>query len=102
MLERYAESINLLAYLIFLLLSAAVAFTRWRAHAKKDRIDIFYTRALGIEEQADGSNHVDLLSQLRELEQEAFRSLIAEKLAANESFRIFIDLLQRIRADLSV
>jgi TRAP-type uncharacterized transport system substrate-binding protein len=101
-LERYAESINLLAYLIFLLLSAAVAFTRWRAHAKKDRIDIFYTRALGIAEQADGTNHVEMLAQLRELEQEAFRSLIAEKLAANESFRIFIDLLQRIRADLSV
>jgi TRAP-type uncharacterized transport system substrate-binding protein len=100
-LERYAESINLLAYLIFLILSAVVAFMRWRAHTKKDRIDTFYTRALGIAEQADGTNHADLLLQLHELEQEAFRSLIAEKLAANESFRIFTDLLQRIRADLS-
>ena len=100
-LERYAESINLLVYLIFLILSATVAFTRWRAHNKKDRIDTFYTRALGIAEQADGSNHTQLLLQLHELEQEAFRSLIAEKLAANESFRIFTDLAQRIRAELS-
>ncbi len=100
-LERYAESINLLVYIIFLLLSAVVAFVRWRNHRKKDRIDTFYVRALGIREQAGGDNHEQLLAQLGELEQEAFQSLIGEKLAANESFRIFTDLLSRIRVELS-
>jgi len=100
-LERYAESINLLVYLIFLILSAVVAFMRWRLHRKKNRIDQFYVNALSIEERADGKNSAELLAELHELEQEAFRWLIAEKLAANESFRIFTDLVARIRADLS-
>ena len=99
-LERYAESINLLVYLIFLILSAVVAFMRWRLHRKKNRIDQFYIQALGIEERANGENSAELLVELHDLEHEAFRWLIAEKLAANESFRIFTDLLLRIRADL--
>ena len=101
LLERYAESINLLVYMVFLLLSAAVAFARWRLHRKKDRIDTFYVRALGIQEQISASNHPELLDQLNDLEKEAFQSLIEEKLAANESFRIFTDLLLRVRADLA-
>lgn len=100
LLERYAETINLLVYVIFLLLSAGVAFARWRLHRKKDRIDTFYVRALGIQEQADGENAQELLMQLSALEQEAFKSLIDEKLSANESFRIFTDLVARVRAGL--
>lgn len=100
LLERYAETINLLVYIVFLLLSAGVALYRWRLHRKKDRIDTFYVRALGIQEQANGDNTEELLVQLSALEQEAFKSLIDEKLSANESFRIFTDLLARVRAGL--
>ncbi len=100
LLERYAETINLLVYVVFLLLSAGVAFVRWRSHRKKDRIDTFYVRALGIQEQANGENTQELLAQLSALEQEAFQSLIDEKLSANESFRIFTDLVTRVRAGL--
>ncbi len=67
---------------------------------KKDRIDTFYVRALGIQEQATAQNTEEQLVQLKDLEQEAFKSLIEEKLAANESFRIFTDLLLRVRTDL--
>lgn len=100
LLERYAETINLLVYMVFLLLSAGVAFARWRLHRKKDRIDTFYVRALGIQEQANAQNTEELLAQLKALEHEAFQSLIDEKLSANESFRIFTDLLMRVRTDL--
>jgi TRAP-type uncharacterized transport system substrate-binding protein len=100
LLERYAETINLLVYMVFLLLSAGVAFARWRLHRKKDRIDTFYVAALGIQEQANAQNTEELLVQLAALEQEAFKSLIDEKLSANESFRIFTDLLLRVRTDL--
>jgi hypothetical protein len=99
LLERYAETINLLVYIVFLLLSAGVAFVRWRIYRKKDRIDTFYVRALGIQEQANGENIEELLVQLKALEQEAFHSLIDEKLSPNESFRIFTDLLLRVRTD---
>jgi len=100
-LERYAESVNLLVYLIFLVLSAAVAVMRWRLHRKKNRIDRFYVQALGIESRAAAENKDQLLLELNALEKEAFSWLIDEKLAANESFRIFTDLVARIRLDLS-
>lgn len=99
-LERYAETINMLVYVAFLIITGFLGLARWRAHRKKDRIDTFYTRALEIREQATRENSPALKQQLLKLEQEAFQSLIAEKLAANESFRIFTDLMTRIHTDL--
>ncbi|PLW66835.1 TAXI family TRAP transporter solute-binding subunit [Pseudohalioglobus lutimaris] len=99
-IERYAETINLVVYITFLFISAFLAFTRWRDHRKKDRIDVFYERILKIrDEQTNRSAH-ERLAELRALEQEAFGSLMKEKLAANESFRIFTDLLSAARNDI--
>lgn len=100
LLERYAETINMLIYLAFLVLTGLVGFSRWRAQRKKDRIDTFYTRVLAIAERAAGEEHSLLTRELDALEREAFTSLIAEKLAADESFRIFIEILTRTRSRL--
>jgi TRAP-type uncharacterized transport system substrate-binding protein len=99
-LERYAETINMLVYLLFLLLTGFIAAARWRAQRKKDRIDTFYTRVLAIRRSAADSNPQQLWQELRALEEEAFDSLIREKLAADESFRIFTNLLTRTQAEL--
>ncbi len=99
-LERYAETINMLVYVVFLLISGFLAMARWNAHRKKDRIDTFYTRAFAIRKQAQPENCRELKEQLIKLEEEAFASLINEKLAANESFRIFTDLLARIHSEI--
>ena len=99
-LERYAETINLLVYLVFLLLTGGIALTRWHAHRKKDRIDAFYSKVFAIRTRAMSEPSDPLLLELQQLEQEAFESLIAEKLAADESFRIFIELLTRATAEL--
>ena len=101
LLERYAESINLLVYLAFLLLTGLLGFARWRAQRKKNRVDTFYTRVLAIRERARTEDPSPLLQELSELEREAFSLLIEEKLAADESFRIFTDLLSRARDELS-
>jgi TRAP-type uncharacterized transport system substrate-binding protein len=100
LLERYAETINMLMYVAFLLLTGLLAFARWRAQRKKDRIDTFYVRVLAVSERTVGEDQKTLLDELARIEKEAFESLIAEKLAANESFRIFTDLLARTRADI--
>jgi hypothetical protein len=100
LLERYAETINLLVYLTFLLLTGLLGLARWRSRRKKDRIDTFYRRVLAIRERAEGEDPERLLEELIALENEAFESLIAERLAANESFRIFTDLMTRTRAEL--
>ncbi|MCP4048008.1 MAG: hypothetical protein GY732_18700 [Gammaproteobacteria bacterium] len=99
-LERYAETINMLVYVVFLLITGFLTAARWNAHRKKDRIDSFYTRAFAIRKQAQPSNCRELKKQLIGLEDEAFASLINEKLAANESFRIFTDLLARIHSEI--
>lgn len=96
-LERYAESINMLVYVTFLLMSGFLALARWRAQRKKDRIDVFYERVLAVRDQIGSVSAATLLSELSSLEREAFSSLIEERLAANESFRIFTDLLFRVR-----
>ncbi len=100
LLERYAETINMLMYLTFLLITGFVALTRWRGRMKKDRIDVFYERVMAIRARMNTENPEELLAELEALEQEAFDSLIREKLAANESFRIFTDLMNRLRNEL--
>jgi TRAP-type uncharacterized transport system substrate-binding protein len=101
LLERYAESINLLVYIAFLLLTGVLGLARWGARRKKGRVDEFYLRVLDIRRRANDGGREQLLAELDALEQEAFEALVAEKLAADESFRIFTDLLVRVRAELN-
>lgn len=101
LLERYAESINMLVYLAFLLMTAFLALARWRARRKEDRIDIFYEQVLAVRDRIGVEEPSVLLQELTDLERQAFDSLVNGRLAANESFRIFTDLLYRARADCS-
>ena len=101
LIERYAEMINMLAYLAVMVVSGFLGLARWRARRKKDRIDVFYLKVLAIQGRAREEDHRRLRKELQELEEEAFASLIAEKLAADESFRIFTDLLERVRMQLA-
>ncbi len=99
-IERYAETINMLVYVAFLLLTGVVGFTRYRARRKKDRIDTYYARVLDIRRSATTQAREQCLADLRKLEEEAFDALIAEKLAADESFRIFIELASRTASEI--
>ncbi len=99
-IERYAETINMLVYLSFLMISAFLAFARWREHRKKDRIDVFYNRVLLIRDEQPPRPAAQRLADLQRIEREAFNSLISEKLSANESFRIFTDLLGTTREEI--
>jgi TRAP-type uncharacterized transport system substrate-binding protein len=99
-IERYAETINMLVYVSFLMISAVLAFARWRDRVKKDRIDVFYARVLVIRDEPGKRTAEERLAELDALEREAFESLISEKLSANESFRIFTDLLRQTREEI--
>lgn len=99
-LERYAESLNFLVYLIVLLFTGAVTFGRWRARRRKDRIDGFYLRVLDLRRNAGFDDPNRLLGELEKIEDEAFQGLIAERLAADDSFRIFTELAESLRREL--
>ncbi len=71
---------------------------------RKDRIDEFYEQILSIRDSLPQQDTVDIAAvrrQVRGLQDEALQMLIEEKLAADESFRIFMslsnDLLDELR-----
>lgn len=100
LLERYADAINLVIYLGILLVTGLAGFMRWRSQRKKNRVDTFYSRLLQIRERAAHEPRDTLLAEVRALELEAYQLLIEEKLAADDSFRIFTDLLASVSAEL--
>jgi hypothetical protein len=57
-------------------------------------------RTLALRKQGNGENENELIEELNQLEEEAFQSLVNGKLAADESFRIFTELLSRSRQEL--
>ncbi|GAB5415547.1 MAG: hypothetical protein Cons2KO_31500 [Congregibacter sp.] len=99
-LERYAESLNFIVYMVVLLSTGGVALGRWRARKRKDRIDTFYMRVLELRRQAGFADPQTVLAQLEDIEGEAFQGLIAERLAADDSFRIFTELAEGLRLEL--
>lgn len=96
-LERYAEAISLLVYLLVLCLTGLVALGRWQARRKKNRIDVFYADLMQIKGRLGEVPGAELLAELDVLEARAFEMLIDEQLAADESFRIFLQLMQSTR-----
>jgi hypothetical protein len=72
---------------------------------RKNRIDAFCQRAIGIRDGIvdpdNADERRDAIAGLKALQDQAYDMLIHEKLAADESFRIFISLCNDIIADLS-
>lgn len=95
-LERYAEILGLSFTLLLTIISAVVSFTRWNNLRKKNRIDIFYTELMDIKSSITTTNNLDegfkLINRIKQNQSKAFDMLIDEKLLANESFKIFMDL----------
>ena len=78
------------------LASAFIAGIRILRMRRKNRIDRFYAATIdirrSIKDLHDPVEHQQAIARVRELQDEAFGLLVEEKLAADESFRIFITL----------
>jgi hypothetical protein len=104
-IERYSGVAEVVVTLMVASISAAFAGIRIYNRRRKNRIDRFYSEVIAIRRQAANSRDNDVLQQaesrLRALQDEAFELLVDEKLAADESFRIFItlsnDVLEQVR-----
>jgi TRAP-type uncharacterized transport system substrate-binding protein len=104
--ERYSGVAEVLVTLMVAMISAAFAGVRIFNRRRKNRIDRFYKAALDIRNAALSSTDVterrQAINKLRQLQDEAFAQLVEEKLAADESFRIFItlsnDIVQQLDA----
>ncbi len=105
-LVQYAE---LMAFLLSAVIAAFAGFTgikSWVVRTKKNRIDVYYARLEKILDHLENSptlptDEIDeIAEQLGQIRRTAFQELIAERLRADESFRIFQVLLSECQAQL--
>lgn len=100
LLERYAEVIGVLFSVMIALISALLSLAKWKNQTKKDRIDVFYEKIIGIKKgmpKLRSSREVkEKILVLQREQDKAFELLIDEKLQANESFRIYMELNKEI------
>lgn len=103
--ERYSGIAEVVVTLFVALVSAAFAGTRMYRYARKNRIDAYYARAIeirnAINESDSPEQRAQAVEKLKALQNEAFAQLIDEKLAADESFRIFIALSNDVLYELT-
>lgn len=102
--ERYSGVAEVAVTLLIALISAAFAAIRLLKMRRKNRIDEFYSAVIAIRDSiAHDSRHEDRAQArqaVKKLQNTAFNLLVEEKLAADESFQIFItlsnDVLQQL------
>jgi hypothetical protein len=94
--ERYSGVAEVLVTLVIGLVSGTYAVIQIYNRRRKNRIDRFYTDVMAIRDSVDerspASERAAAVERVRALQNEAFGMLINEKLAADESFRIFVTL----------
>ncbi|MBT8077866.1 MAG: hypothetical protein KJO31_04780 [Gammaproteobacteria bacterium] len=102
--ERYSGVAEVLVTIIIGLLSGTIAMIRIYNIRRKNRIDVFYKDAIALRDGIDGQStpfaRKVAIDKMRELQSRAFDMLVDEKVAADESFRIFITLSNDIIDDL--
>ena len=94
--ERYSGIAEVAVTIIVAFGSAIFASVRIYTMRRKNRIDAFYTRTIALSRSADDTTDAaelqKIIEEVRGLQSTAFDLLVDEKLAADDSFRIFITL----------
>jgi TRAP-type uncharacterized transport system substrate-binding protein len=101
--ERYSGVAEVLVTLVIGVISGVYAVAQIYQRRRKNRIDTFYTDVIAIRDSITASSTPDELTaaieQVRKLQNNAFAMLVDEKVAADESFRIFITLSNDVIAE---
>lgn len=104
--ERYAELGGVAFSIILAIVSGLVSLSRWQKQKKKDRVDVFYKDLITIKnhisEIATSTDGLEKLKIIQDQQNHAFEMLIEEKLEANESFRIYMELSKETIYELKV
>ena len=102
--ERYSGVAEVAVTILIATASALLAAIRIFRMRRKNRIDTFYAETIRLRKSVLQSSSEEerqsAARQIRELQEKAFELLVDEKLAADESFRIFITLSNDVLADL--
>lgn len=102
--ERYSGVAEVLVTLVIGLISGSYAVVQIYNRRRKNRIDGFYRDVMAvrdsINERSTANERAAAVERVGALQNKAFDMLIKEKLAADESFRIFVTLSNDIIAQL--
>ena len=104
-IERYSGVAEVSVTLLVALVSGLFAAVNIYRIRRKNRIDVFYSEVFELRKAIDSplnkSEQDKAIGALRDLQKRAFDMLVDEKLAADESFRIFMALSNDAIHDLS-
>lgn len=85
------------------LISGFFTYRNYMNHKKKDKIDIYYGKLDKIRHNISSASQAQLkewLIEIRTLESETIELLIKEKLSANDSYLVFMRLVDLTRREL--
>ena len=93
-LVKYAEAMGFIISTSILIWGFVSGFRKWLLQKRKDRIDIYYQAIDGIMGRLrEGEDSIDTLEEeLISLQKDALSELVQEKLAADESFVIYLNM----------
>ena len=104
MLERYSGVAEVLVTLVIGLISGGYAILQIYHRRQKNRIDAFYTEVMALRDKIGANSSMTdreaAIAEVKQVQNRAFEMLVNEKVAADESFRIFVTLSNDIIADL--
>jgi TRAP-type uncharacterized transport system substrate-binding protein len=96
LIERYSGVGEVVVALMVALVSASVALIKVYRLRRKNRLDKFLVEVIDIRNSITTESNADerkaAIARIRALQDYGFEQLVDEKLAADESFRIFIEL----------
>jgi hypothetical protein len=102
--ERYSGVAEVLVTLVIGVVSGSYALLQIYHRRRKNRIDRFYLDVMEIRDSALAKNDRAVrdaaIAEVRQVQNSAFEMLINEKVAADDSFRIFVTLSNDIIAEL--
>ena len=94
--ERYSGIAEVTVTIFIALASAFFGGVRLYRMRRKNRIDKFYSETmrlrLSVNDESGQEERAAVITKIRALQNSAFEMLVSEKLAADESFRIFVTL----------
>lgn len=94
--ERYSGIAEVAVTAMIAIITAAIGVLRIYNVRRKNRIDTYYSEVIAIRktisDDCGPNERQQLVKKLRALQDKAFAELVDEKLAADESFRIFVTL----------
>jgi TRAP-type uncharacterized transport system substrate-binding protein len=95
-IEKNAELLGVAISILLALASAIFSLSRWQRIKRKNKIDIYYNRLLELRKKIPIAKSTDDLDQLEKevkgVQEETIGLVTTEKLLADESFSIFLNL----------